>query len=77
MLDLAVAAVLLATTLIFILEGRVLRFHDSIDTPIAPAADFLLQNHLQGRLFNNLPRWRLSHLGSLAEIAGLRRRQGA
>ncbi len=51
-LDAAVAVLLLAATLIFIVDGRVLRFQNSIDTPLAPAADFLLQNHVQGRLFN-------------------------
>ena len=47
----AVAALLLAGTLVLIAQGKAFRFRASPRTPVG-AADFLLDHHIQGKLFN-------------------------
>lgn len=49
--EFALATLLLAATGVLIAEGRAFQFRVSARTPVA-AADFLLQHHIQGRLFN-------------------------
>jgi hypothetical protein len=51
-LEYALAGLLLATTIGVIIEGQALRFLHGIDTPVAGAADFLLQHNVRGKLFN-------------------------
>jgi hypothetical protein len=49
--DWALAAALLAASVVLIAQGRAFQFRASARTPVG-AADFLAQHHIQGRMFN-------------------------
>jgi hypothetical protein len=49
--DWALAAILLASTIVLIADGRAFQFRASARTPVG-AADFLARHHIHGRMFN-------------------------